>query len=178
MEKEKSTIHFILTGGTIDSFYEGTKDTVTTLEHSKIPEYLTGLKLHEETKFTEICMKDSRDLIEQDMENITNAIEESNSKKVIVTIGTYTMPDTAKYLKANLKRDDQTIIFTGSMIPLMGFAPSDASFNLGYSIAKVQDLQPGICVCMNGKIFSPEEVAKLLYEGRFISIFGEKKNKD
>lgn len=85
------------------------------------------------------------------------------------------MPDTAKMVKAQLKRNDQTIVFTGSMVPLLGFAPSDAPFNLGYAIARVQELSHGIHVAMNGKLFSPEEVAKLLYEGRFISVFGEKK---
>jgi L-asparaginase len=84
------------------------------------------------------------------------------------------MPDTAKYLKANLKRNDQTIIFfTGALIPL-DVPFSDAAFNLGYSIANVHHLEPGIYVCMNGRVFFPEEIAKLLYEGRFISIFGEK----
>jgi L-asparaginase/Glu-tRNA(Gln) amidotransferase subunit D len=60
------------------------------------------------------------------------------------------------------------------MIPLMGFAPSDAPFNLGYSVAKAQELPSGIYVCMNGKVFSSEEVMKINVEGRFSSIFGEK----
>jgi L-asparaginase len=87
------------------------------------------------------------------------------------------MPDTAKFLKAHLKRNDQTIVFTGSMIPLLGFAPSDASFNLGFAISQVNELPNGIYVCMNGAIFSPDEVVKLLYEGRFISVFDESNRK-
>jgi len=178
MAEENQVIHFIITGGTIDSSYDGTKDTVFPQEQSNIPGYIKSLKLYEKTDFTQICMKDSRDLTEEDMKKITETIENSNSKTIIITIGTYCMPDVAKFIKANLKRDDQTIVFTGSMIPLVGFTPSDAPFNLGYSIAKVQELKPGITVCMNGKVFSPEEVAKLLYEGRFISIFGEKGPKE
>ena len=54
------------------------------------------------------------------------------------------------------------------------FPRNDAAFNLGYSIAKSHHLEPGIYVCMNGSIFDPDEVAKLLREGRFISIFGKK----
>lgn len=169
----KSTIHFIITGGTIDSFYDGTKDTVTPLPHSSIPAFIKSLKLHENIEFTEICMKDSRALTKNDMLRVARTIQKSPHKKFIITHGTYTMPDTAKIVKTNLKQNDQTIIFTGSMIPLMGFAPSDAPFNLGYSIARVQELTSGIYVAMNGKIFSPEEVAKLLYEGRFISVFGD-----
>jgi L-asparaginase len=171
----KSTIHFIITGGTIDSFYSGIKDTVIPLPHSGLPAFIKGLKLYEDIVFTEICMKDSRALKKNDMLRVARAIQESPHKKIIITHGTYTMPDTARIVKANLKRNDQTIVFTGSMIPLMGFSPSDAPFNLGYAIAQVQQLTSGIYVAMNGKVFSPDEVAKLLYEGRFISVFGDKK---
>jgi len=118
-------------------------------------------------------MKDSRDLTKQDLKKILTAVEKSPSKKIIITHGTYTMPDTARYLKTKLKRKNQTIIFTGSLIPLVGFSPSDASFNLGYSIAKIQNLDPGIYISMNGRIFSPEEVTKLLHQGRFISLFSQ-----
>ena len=83
------------------------------------------------------------------------------------------MPDTARFLKANLKRKDQTIIITGSMIPLSGFSPSDGPFAIGYAIAKTRDLRKGIYICMNGRVFSPEEVMKVNKEGRFTSIFGE-----
>ena len=168
------TVHFILTGGTLDSFYEATKDTAVPLVHSCIPQYLKGLNLYLSTVFTEVCMKDSRDINQKDLKNILNSIQQSSHSKIIVTHGTYTMPDTAKYLKTNLKRKDQTIILTGSMIPITGFSPSDGPFNLGFALAKVAELKPGVYLCMNARIFSPEEVMKLLHEGRFISVFGEK----
>lgn len=53
----------------------------------------------------------------------------------------------------------------------MGFSPTDAGFNLGYAIAKSTELKEGIYVCMNGKVFAPEEVIKILSEGRFRSIY-------
>lgn len=173
MEKENNLIHFIITGGTIDSYYNGTKDTVEPMENSCIPDFIKSLKLHEKTIFSQICMKDSRALTKKDMKDIVKCAEKSPSKKIIISHGTYSMPDTAKYLKNNLKRKDQVIIFTGSMIPLLGFSPSDAPFNLGYAISEVQRLQIGIFVAMNGKTFSPEEVVKLLYQGRFISVFNK-----
>lgn len=168
---KKETIHFVITGGTIDSYYEGSKDTVEVLEHSVIPKFIESLKLYIESEFTEVCMKDSRALTKKDMQKVLETVEKSQSKKVIITHGTYTMADTANLLKVKLKRNDQVIILTGSMIPLMGFSPSDASFNLGYSLAKLDDLQAGIYVCMNGRIFMPEEVMKMINEGRFTSIF-------
>lgn len=120
-------------------------------------------------------MKDSRDIVKDDLKKILETIEKSPHKKVIITHGTYTMPDTARFLQANLKRKDQTVIITGSMIPLIGFSPSDGPFSIGYGLAKVQDLKAGIYVCMNGKVFSPAEVMKVNKEGRFTSVFGEKK---
>lgn len=171
--QQRNTIHFIITGGTIDSFYNGVKDTVETLKESVIPTFIKSLKLYEKTKFTTICMKDSRALTKNDLTNLLKVIKKSPYKKFIVTHGTYTMPDSARYLEANLGKHDKTIIFTGSLIPLVGFAPSDAPFNLGYSIAKIHELKSGVRVCMNGKIFEPVEVTKLLYEGRFISVFNK-----
>ena len=174
MANKKSTIHIIITGGTIDSFYDGTKDTVVPNKKSVIPYYIKSLRLYDKVEFTEICLRDSRELGKIDLKNILRTIERSTSKKIIITHGTYTMPDTGRYLKANLSRDDQTIILTGSLIPIEGFSPSDAPFNLGYSLAKIQDLPSGIYVCMNGRVFSPGEVLKLIKLGRFSSIFGEK----
>jgi L-asparaginase len=101
-------------------------------------------------------------------------IEKSKFKRFIITHGTYTMPDTARYLKANLKRKDATVILTGAMIPMYNMTNSDGPFNLGFSIASFDHLKKGIYVCMNGRIFEPEEVLKTLYNGRFSSIFGEK----
>ncbi|MFZ2979054.1 MAG: asparaginase domain-containing protein, partial [Candidatus Magasanikiibacteriota bacterium] len=91
--------------------------------------------------------------------------------RIIITHGTYTLPDTARYIKAQLKNNNKTIIFVCSMIPLMGFSPTDAGFNLGYAVAKSQELEPGIYVCMNGRIFEPGEIVKILSEGRFGSIY-------
>lgn len=60
------------------------------------------------------------------------------------------------------------------MTPLKGFEPSDASFNLGYAVSKVQELAAGVYICINGETFTPEEVAKSLSEGKFYSIFKDK----
>ncbi len=172
MPKEK--IEVIFMGGTIDSTWSGIQDTAVVNQQSEIPEYFKHLVIYPEFIFTEICMKDSRQLTEEDVTNALSAIEKSAAKRIIVTHGTYTMPDTAKFIEANLTRKDQTIVFTGSMIPLSGFYPTDAPFNLGFALAKVQDLDSGIYICMNGETFSPSEVAKNLAEGKFYSVFRRK----
>jgi L-asparaginase len=170
--KSAKPIHFILTGGTIDSYYDSTKDTVAPNKKSVIPSFIESLKLYNtNTTFTTVCMKDSRDITNDDRMNVLKLLETTDSVQIIITHGTYTMPDTARFIKANLKRKDQTIVITASMIPLNGFNMSDAQFNLGYAFAKVQDLQVGIYACVNGHVFSPEEILKNVKEGKFESIF-------
>lgn len=167
----RDVLHFIITGGTIDSFYDGTKDTVVPNEHSIVPRFVKMLKLYEECKFTEVCLKDSRNLNNSDRKNILKAVETSDSKRIIITHGTYTLPDTARYLKANLKHRGKVIIFVCSLIPLEGFTPTDAGFNIGYAVAESQRLPAGIYACTNGRVFSPDEIIKILSEGRFGSIY-------
>ena len=65
--KNTSILHFILTGGTIDSYYDGSKDTAIPNEHSVVPKYIKMLKLYEECQFTEVCMKDSREITQTDL---------------------------------------------------------------------------------------------------------------
>lgn len=170
----KSLIHFIMTGGTIDSVWDGRQDAIVVAEHTVIPDYIEGLKLQNEIRFTEVCMKDSRVLTGNDLENILKAVEESPANKVLITHGTYTMSDTARFLHKKLKRRDQTIVLTGAMTPLKGFGHSDAAFNLGFAISKMQDLPAGVYLCMNGKVFKGEDAVKSLIDGKFYSVFTDK----
>jgi len=172
-QNTKSEIVIIITGGTIDSFYDAPKDTVTPLSKSCIPDFIKSLKTEDRFSFHQVCMKDSRSLADEDLKKISGLINKSKSKHIIITHGTYAMPDTARYLEVNLKRKNQVIILTGSMIPITGFSPSDAPFNLGYSIASLKTLKPGIYVCMNGQIFTSKEVVKRISEGRFVSVFNK-----
>ena len=160
----KETIHFIITGGTIDSYYNGAKDTVFPRGESIIPSYVTNLKLSVKTVFTKVCMKDSRELTTNDRKKILLVIEKSPHSKFIITHGTYTMPDTARFIDAHLKRKGAAIIFTGPMVPLEGFTGSDGGFNLGFSVAKALDLKSGIFVCMNGAMLEPQAVQAPAHE--------------
>jgi len=167
-------IHFIFTGGTIDSRWDGKVDTAVVNKHSAIPDYFGRLILYADITSEEVCMKDSRQITTDDLDRIVAAVKNTTATKIIITHGTYTMPDTAKYLQANLDKNDKTIVFTGSIIPLKGFESSDAPFNLGYAVAKAEELPPGIYICMNGRTFNPDEVAKNLAEGKFFSVFDKK----
>jgi L-asparaginase len=171
MSKKTFPIHFIITGGTIDSYDRDIHYPLIPLEKSIIPFYIKSLKLDKKTKFTIACLKDSRDISKTDLKKLLNSIKKSTSKHIIVTCGTFALPDVARFFDLNLKNNKKTIILTGSMIPLYGFPLSDGPFNLGYSVAKVQELPSGVYVCMNGKVFSSNEVLKIVSEGKFDSVF-------
>lgn len=106
-----------------------------------------------------IAEKDSRDITDGDRDGLVRAILSTSHENILITHGTFTMSQTAQFLNdrgfANKK-----IILTGSMVPIIGFAASDAGFNLGFVIASFQNIQPGVYLSMNGGIFKADEVAK------------------
>ena len=161
----------IITGGTIDSRYDITKDTVVPLEKSIIPNYIAGIKPYFQYRCIELCMKDSRSITQEDRHKILAIIQWAKEEYILVTHGTYTMPDTARYIREKIGTNLQkTIILTGSMIPIHGFSPSDAGFNLWFAIASFSHSPHWVYVAMNAKLFAPEDVIKTLEEGRFSSI--------
>jgi len=153
MNKPNDSILVILTGGRIDSIWDGGVDEIIVSKHSVIPEYLEKLKI-EGLEYKEVCMKDSRALTSADRGQIVELIKQSSVDKILITHGTHTWEDTVDYLKKHLGTIDKTIVLTGSSIPLKDFAFSDAPFNLGYALAKVEELPAGIYFCVNKKICS------------------------
>ncbi len=166
----KKLLHVIITGGTIDSAWDGTKDTVVPTKESAIPQYFDSLKIENvQFSFSTVAMKDSRELNDEDRKEMINIIEGSEASNFIITHGTYTIPETARYLKSHSKRKDISVVITGSMIPLHGFTPSDGPFNLGFALAQLEYVKPGIYVGMNGRIFEADDVSKDVSQGRFVS---------
>lgn len=161
-------VDFILTGGTIDALTVGQERDIIR-EESSIPPYLRYLNLGFQINFKQICKKDSRDVSVADRLKILEEIVKSSSEIFVVTHGTFTMVETAKFLKNNLKHSNKKIVLTGSMVPL-GFPDSDAPFNLGFVLGKLDSLTKGVFVLMNGRVFDPEEAVKDLKSNLFYSL--------
>jgi len=160
-------IQFIITGGTIDAGYCVTDQTCKPLAKSGVAPYMkniirTDIVIHE----TVVAMLDSRAIDDVVRDKIYKAIIQSKSNNIIITHGTDTISETAKYLAAkNIK--GKKIIILGAFYPLLGFAPTDAPFNLGYAIGKFESLADGVHVAMNMKIFHPDKVTKNKHKGKF-----------
>lgn len=161
----------ITTGGTIDSYFDHTKDSIVPHSESRMVEYLESLKLYWDYDHIPICMKDSREVAREDVAACAQTIDATmQESRFIVTHGTYTMPDSARMIQAKLQRQDAVVVLLGSMKPLYGFDATDAGFNLGFVLGQLNALQPGVYVAMHGRIFSADEISKTIAEGRFTSV--------
>ena len=100
------------------------------------------------------CKKDSTKLNENDRNNILNICQKSKEDQIIITHGTDTILDTAKFLSII---EDKTIVLTGSFYCIKN---SDAEFNIGMAILAVQTLNKGIYVSLNGIIASHHELQR------------------
>ncbi|MCR4305938.1 MAG: asparaginase [Candidatus Daviesbacteria bacterium] len=171
MKTKKDLIHFITMGGTIDASWNGLEDAIVVSSESNIPAYFARFPLLDEVMFTQVCAKDSRAVTEEDLKKLLKTIEESQAKRIVITHGTFTMPDTARFLRKKLIRKDQTIVLTGATTPIKGFEMTDAPLNLGYAISQVQYLKPNVYISMKGKTFTSEKLDEDLKAGKFHQIF-------
>lgn len=161
-------LHLLITGGTIDSVFDTARDMVVVNDSSTIAQYLTEfVRPHFKVSQEVITMRDSREVTEHIRAEIIRSIEKTQHEFILVTHGTYTMAATADYLAKNLGNTPKRIVLTGSMLPLQGFAPTDASFNLGFAIGSLFLCEPGVYVAMNGKLFPAGTVEKNISAGRF-----------
>jgi L-asparaginase len=155
-------IDIFTTGGTIDKVYF---DALSEYQvgPTTLPDLLRENNVHIPHRVTQLMRKDSLDMDDADRETIRAAVAASDATHILVTHGTDTMVTTGRVLKDIAGK---TIVMTGAMQPASVRA-SDAEFNVGFALAAVQTLPPGIYVAMNGMIFDPEHAVKDRAAGRF-----------
>ena len=150
------------TGGTIDKIYFDASSAY------EVGEPVVSHILHEagvsfEFQLIELCRKDSLDITGADRAMIRAAVEADGSAHVLITHGTDTMAETARYLQGI---DGKTIVLTGALSPAR-FRNSDAAFNVGCAVGAVQSLPAGVYVAMNGRVFAADSVRKNRDRKRF-----------
>ena len=149
------TLHILATGGTIDKVYF---DALSEFEVGEpaVPAILADAGIGYPFELTSLMRKDSLDLTDEDRDRIRNAVLASSAEAILITHGTDTMVQTAKYLG---HIDDKTIVLVGAMQPA-ALKATDAVFNSGFALACAQLLPPGVYIAMNGEVFAPEDVRK------------------
>jgi len=152
-------LHFITTGGTIDKQYNTEKSTYDfSIGSPAVETILTRLPNKNFTHtITEICKIDSLNMTIENRKEIKNACEHSPSENIIITHGTDSMIETAKYLSEHFTT--KTIILTGASQPEK-FKQSDADLNIGTAIGATDILPQGVHIAIHGQIYKPREVFK------------------
>ncbi len=156
-------IRIFITGGTFDKEYNeltGQLFFKDTHMHNLLEMGRNNIPVEIRT----LMMVDSLEMTDEDRELIAHQCQHSDEDKIIITHGTDTMSETARYLAAKLS--GKTIVLTGAMIPIT-FGSSDGLFNLGSALAFVQALPPGVYVAMNGRYFPWNNVRKNKQTGMF-----------
>jgi L-asparaginase len=157
-------VRILVTGGTIDDLdYAEAKQAPERLQ-SIIPSLLEQYRLKARVEIEVLMLKDSRHITNVDRELLRERCVEVEEKGIIITHGTITMADTARYLGRGKLR--KTVVLTGAMVP-PSEQRSDTPFNLGYALAAAQHLRQGVFVAMNGRIFHWRNVRKNVEQGIF-----------
>ena len=163
---------FIITGGTIDKMPvylpDGSFDNDSKVfGETHLPEMLEKAHYLGERTVRQLFMIDSLDMTDEHRDVVMAVAEESNEQKIVITHGTDTMPETARYLERSRALAHKTIVCTGAMVPYSVGAESDALFNIGTAIAYAQALPSGVYVAMNGQAFNAQNVWKDVEAGVF-----------
>ena len=155
--KNPEEITILATGGTIDKFYSvaGTMDIGEPAAKDLLDRVITDVRFD----IRPLIGKDSLDMTDEDRAELTEALDAVTNAQVLITHGTDTMPETARYLLEHAKLGEKVVVLTGAMQPAV-MARSDAGFNLGAAIAALNLLDPGVYISMSGRIFPAESVRK------------------
>lgn len=157
-------VHIITTGGTIDGLEYSAVENAPKETSNKVEQFLQDARVSFDYSMERAFSKDSRFIDTEDRLVLANKIKTVEESKILITHGTLSMMETAKYLGAlNLEK---TIVLVGSFI-LGTEVNTDAPFNLGYALSALQNLGPGVFIAMNGSVFSWDNVAKNTDKNRF-----------
>ena len=159
-------ILFIQTGGTIDKDYpRSSGGWAFEFGEPATHRILDKLNPSFEYKVITAFQKDSLEIEEADRLELVKLIQSSEHAKMVITHGTDTMIETARFLAKHIK--DKTIVLTGAMRPER-FSNSDAPINLGMAIAAAQlSTEPKVYVCMHGIVKLANEMQRNSSTGQF-----------
>ncbi len=165
MTNDQSMIQVFVTGGTFDKEYDFITGKLF-FKDTHLKEMFARGRCTADIDIKTLMMIDSLEMTKADREIIAHNCRRTKAKEIVITHGTDTMVDTAKYLaKEQIK--GKTIILMGAMIPYAFGDSSDGFFNLGSAIAFAQALPSGVFVAMNGRFFKWDNVRKNRETGFF-----------
>lgn len=168
-ETPLENLRIIVTGGTLDKIHDVQTEGLGFAHDGKthLPELLKTSRCHFPT--VELLMlKDSLDFDDADRQAIALAVIRAPERAIVVTHGTGTMGQTARFLAPLIAQSKagKTVVLSGAMRPY-SLQKSDADFNIGGAIISAQVLGAGVWGVMNGRVFAAEDLVKNTDLGRF-----------
>ncbi|WP_440995620.1 asparaginase domain-containing protein [Arhodomonas sp. SL1] len=162
MSEAGEAVVVITTGGTFDKVYFDAASAYRVGDPQAVP-ILEQARVGLPWRVIPLLAKDSLEMTDADRECIREAIAATPERRVVITHGTDTLVNTARFLGDGGGR---TVCLVGAMQPAR-MRETDASFNLGFALAAVQLLPPGVHITMNGRVLAPETARKNRSAGRF-----------
>lgn len=157
------SVRIITTGGTFDKEYNELNGELY-FSKTHLNEILALGRCKLNVVVEPLMMIDSLFMTDEKRKKILKACLRSKEDRIVITHGTDTMENTARYLGPVVT--DKTIILTGAMIPYK-FGSSDGVFNLGSALSFAQALPFGVYIAMNGMLFHWTNVTKNKAKGEF-----------
>lgn len=149
-------VRLMITGGTIDKFYNQSNGELE-FDKTHFPEMIQRSRIELKITPEELLLIDSLDMVESDRQLILDKCTECEEDFILITHGTDTMCETAKLLGESGM--DKTIVLFGSMVPY-AVNNSDALFNFGCALGSLQLLESGVYIAMNGRVLPWDNVKK------------------
>ncbi|WP_235584682.1 asparaginase domain-containing protein [Thiomicrospira sp. WB1] len=159
------TTAILVTGGTLDKDYDAIRGELG-FAQTHLPKMLETGRAIPAPEVEILMLKDSLAMTEADRQIIVEACLNHPASRLVITHGTDTMTDTAKALMETSKLHVKTLVLTGAMRP-WALGRSDADFNLGAALMAAQTAPSGVYVCMNGQLFTADDVQKNRQTGCF-----------
>ncbi|WP_051688014.1 MULTISPECIES: asparaginase [Micrococcales] len=157
----------LTTGGTIDKYYSVAGEME--IDEPTVGPILDQAATNLTTEVRSVVAIDSLDMTDSHRALIAEALAQTDARRIVITHGTDTMPETSEFLRERPEAiEGKTIVLTGAMQPSC-MRLTDAPFNLGAAVASAQLLEPGVYISMSGRIFEAGSVAKDRSRGVFVS---------
>ncbi len=160
----ETPVRILVTGGTLDKLHDPLREALGFGTASQVPDILARGRCSFPVVEL-LTLKDSLEFDDSDRERLAVAVAKSAETAVVVTHGTGTMGQSARYLADRVA--GKTVVLTGAIRPF-ALGGSDASFNLGGAVIAAQVLAEGVWGVMNGRPIEAADLDKNTKTGRFV----------
>lgn len=157
----------IATGGTFDKSYDEVHEVLGFSDGSIVRSLVDRVRLQSVT-VVEMQLMDSLEMRSEHRRAIIQAIENSQSRCVVIVHGTSTLIDTAKALEEAFG-NKRTIVLTGALRPFR-YDPVEAAFNFGAAVNAARNSEGGVYVAIHGLLEPPGQIRKDADTAKFVYV--------